>query len=168
MYCPKGPDSWCKWQNDHSYEPKLSLPSTVKHEVRPIFMDLSDERLLNKCLHGLTQNVNETLNGMIWERCPKSIFIGRQVLLLGVCSAVLGLNDGSDGLSKVFKVMNLTPGELFKSAAAASDINRIQIADRQAGKIVQRRRKQLRAIKKKFIDNNTDTEGGDMYKAGTF
>ena len=75
MYCPKGPDSWCKWQNDHSYEPKLSLPSAVKHEVHRSAW--SDARLLNKCLHGLTQNVNEILNGMIWDRCPKSILVGK-------------------------------------------------------------------------------------------
>ena len=31
----------------------------------PIFTDLTSENLLSKCLHGQTQNNNESLNGLI-------------------------------------------------------------------------------------------------------
>ena len=31
-----------------------------------------------------TQNQNESLNGMIWNRLPKSVFVGADVLQFGV------------------------------------------------------------------------------------
>ena len=37
-------------------------------KIKPIFEDLSKDELLQRCLHGRTQNANESFNGMIWER----------------------------------------------------------------------------------------------------
>ena len=39
--------------------------------IKPVFQDLSRIDLLTKCTRGLTQNVNECLNGLIWDGCPK-------------------------------------------------------------------------------------------------
>ena len=50
---------------------------------------MSDDSLLSKCLDGKTQNQNESLNGMIWERVPKGTFVGSEVLQLGVYDAVM-------------------------------------------------------------------------------
>ena len=57
----------------------------------PVFVSLSDDNLLQKCLHGKTQNNNESLNGLLWKRCPKDVFVGRVTLELGVASAVTAL-----------------------------------------------------------------------------
>jgi hypothetical protein len=46
-------------------------------------------------LDGKTQNQNESLNGMIWNRLRKSIFVGGNVLQLGVYDAVAHINMGS-------------------------------------------------------------------------
>jgi hypothetical protein len=46
-------------------------------------------------LDGKTQNQNESLNGMIWNRLPKRIFVGGNVLQLGVYDAVAHFNMGS-------------------------------------------------------------------------
>lgn len=43
-------------------------------ELKPIYKDLSDDRLLSKCLHGLTQNCNESFNRTVYDRIPKSNF----------------------------------------------------------------------------------------------
>ena len=56
---------------------------------------LSSNDLLVKCLDGKTQNQNESLNGMIWNRLPKRIFVGGNVLQLGVYDAVAHFNMGS-------------------------------------------------------------------------
>ncbi|GFV32518.1 hypothetical protein TNCV_1054991 [Trichonephila clavipes] len=34
------------------------------------------EGLIEKCLHGRTQNPNESFNKCIWERIPKTVFVG--------------------------------------------------------------------------------------------
>jgi hypothetical protein len=51
--------------------------------IKPIFIRLSSNELLSKCLDGETQNQNESINGMIWNRIPKNIFVGFDVLELG-------------------------------------------------------------------------------------
>ena len=84
--CPRSSESWCKFQADKVntglYKNKLGLPSVVRDAIKPVFMDLSDDNLLKKCLHGQTQNNNESLNGVIWKRCTKDVFVGRSTLLL--------------------------------------------------------------------------------------
>ena len=61
IFCPKTKDSWYRWQSDKltgksTYKTKLSLPEAIKTLLRPIFMDLSSDSLLEKCLHHKTQN----------------------------------------------------------------------------------------------------------------
>ena len=71
-------------------------------------MNLSEEELLLKCLHGQTQHTNEALNAIIWTRCPKNIFVGRRVLELGVNFAILNFNNGSKGLFDVLNYFDLS------------------------------------------------------------
>ena len=40
-----------------------------------IFLELSEDFELGKCLHGKTQNANESFDGTIWERIPKNTFV---------------------------------------------------------------------------------------------
>ena len=49
----------------------MSIPNAIKETLLPIFKDLSDPELLEKCLHGQTQNVNESLNSSVWQKCPQ-------------------------------------------------------------------------------------------------
>ena len=37
-----------------------------------------------KCLHGLTQNQNESFNGTIWNRIPIGTYVGLRQLEIGV------------------------------------------------------------------------------------
>ena len=70
---------------------------------------MSDEELLKKCLHEKTQKNNESLNGVIWKKCPKDVFIGRATLEIGVASAVLNFNDGSSGVLNVLNSLKIEP-----------------------------------------------------------
>ena len=54
-FCPTGEDSWCKYHaNKDTYRPKLGLPIVIREFMKLLFMELSDEKLLAKCLHGKT------------------------------------------------------------------------------------------------------------------
>ena len=86
--------------------------------IKPVFISFSDEELLKKCLHGKTQNNNESLNGVIWKKCPKDVFVGRATLEIGVASAVLNFNDGSSGVLNVLNSLKIEPGKFtFKFVA---------------------------------------------------
>ena len=65
--------------------------------IKPIFLDLRKDTLLVKCLHGKTRNENEALNNLIWTKCPKNVYAEREVLEIGVCSAIININDGAYG-----------------------------------------------------------------------
>ena len=56
------------------------------------------------------QNSNEAFNNIIWNKCPKNVYLGRSVLEIGTNSAVLDFNDGSFGMSSVFKYFGISNG----------------------------------------------------------
>lgn len=66
----------------------------VMDKIKPVLVHLSQTKLLKKCLHGRTQNPNESVNNVIWNRLPKSVFVGIKTLHFGAYEAVASLNDG--------------------------------------------------------------------------
>ena len=77
-HCPKTADSWVRLSTGHInktklFKPGVGLPQEILEiNVNPIYADLSDNKLLDKCLHGKTQNANESFNAMIYDRRLKS------------------------------------------------------------------------------------------------
>ena len=69
----------------------------------PILRDLSNETLLDKCLHGYSQNDNEAINSFIWKKFPKAVFVSKKVLEIAVVSV-------SNRLKPVFYDLGLVFG----------------------------------------------------------
>ena len=70
VHCPVGPKSWCTCQSDiangtSTHKHRKGLPPTVNKHVKSVFDNLSTDELLTKCLHGKSQNQNESFNGTI-------------------------------------------------------------------------------------------------------
>jgi len=88
---PKRQDNWQKTLITHV---KISIDPAVVKIIAPVFShkDLGKEELSKKCLHSTTQNVNESLNNVIWVRFPKRIYVGRNVFKMSM-SAVIAYND---------------------------------------------------------------------------
>ena len=86
------------------------MPVDVRKAILPIYHDLTKPELLVKCLHGKTQNANESFNGMIWNRVPKSTHVGLNILNLGVFDAITHFNYGSKATLDVLKQLNIEPG----------------------------------------------------------
>ena len=107
MFCDKGETTWCKYQKPKlegtAFVDKPDIPIVKRDLILPVFTDLSKPDLLKKCLHGKTQNNNECLNGVVWKRIPKYIFVGRKVLEIGICSAIINFNDGATGFCKCYE-----------------------------------------------------------------
>ena len=56
---------------------------------------MSENDLLNRRLRGMTQNQNESINGVLWGQCPKIKFCNRQKDELAVSETVCEFNTGA-------------------------------------------------------------------------
>ena len=104
-----------------------------------IFRELSNEELLRKCIHGETQNANESFSNIIWMKCRKQVFVERSFLQLCVNSAILQFNEGQFGIAKVFKKLGIQNGVcltlfLIKLTNAAFKVQLIKHQIRQKQK----------------------------------
>lgn len=117
-YRPNGTISWCGWKRDTAnrtseYTPKHQCPpKVVLNAVLPVFKRLSDKSLLEKCVHGSTQNASESSNSLIWQKAPKTVFCGRDAIKTTVPMAVsiYNYNDGKTMLTSVLKELGILPG----------------------------------------------------------
>ena len=130
QYCPDGPNSWCQFKKDkanntNNYKPGPGLPDNVIAKVKPVYNRLSNDELLKKCLDGKTQNQNESLNGMIWNRLPKGVFVGATVLKFGVYDAVAHFNIGSKAAVSIMDELGMVPGKYFLEGMKEIDKKRI-------------------------------------------
>lgn len=170
--CPRTSDSWCHYQADRlngtsTYKETPGIPEIIREAIKPVFLDLSDDKLLSKCLHGKTQNNNESINGVIWKRCPKDVYVGRSTIEMGVASAVISFNDGLSSVVKVYEELNVIPGDFTFEFCSKKDTSRVTVMERKSSVEVKKRRKHLRAVKKGFIDTTEEKEGL-VYGAGLF
>ena len=122
---------------------------------------------MRKCLHGTTQNKNEALNGVIWQKCPKKVYVERFTLEIGVCSAVINFNSDSQGIIKVLENCSISPGHFTKLFCEKKDKSRVDNMNRKSTGKVKLIRKQLLARRKGYADKHLETEGV-TYGAGKF
>ena len=113
--CPPGENSWCGYQKDiargtSDYEHSHPLPKAVANTIRPTFEALSNEDLLKRCLHGGTQNQNEAINALIWQRATKETHSGLAVVELATFLAVSYFNDGAISINLVLEDLGIPPG----------------------------------------------------------
>jgi hypothetical protein len=111
--------------------------------------------------------VNKSLNGLIWDRCPKTTDVEHETVALSTYLAVLKFNDGDITYLKIFEDLDMKPGMFTCQGAQKCDQSRIRLSARKSKETVKSRRKTLRHMRKKYIDNVEGVEGV-MYEAGGF
>ncbi|GFV88509.1 uncharacterized protein TNCV_1243221 [Trichonephila clavipes] len=167
--CPLGEDSWCGYNRSivtgEFYIHKHSLPESILLKVKKVFRDLTEKDLLKKCLHGRTQNPNESFNKCNWERIPKTVFVGIETLKFGVMDAVICFNDGYVSRIKVFEALGIKPGYNTERALFIIDNKRIFEAERIVNKVSLEARNK-RSLKRKMDKQNLDEE--NEYQAGKY
>ncbi len=173
LLCPDGENSWCKWKKDlatgkNTYKKSINIPKWIYNLLRPIFEELSSDDLLSKCLHGKTQNANEALNNIIWQKCPKTTFVERQTLECAVNSAVIQFNEGPNGIHSVLEALGVKAGIVTTPSSNKRTYRRNKNINKKMSDKSKKRRKLLRGIKKGYIDKEKEQEGGDSYVSGGF
>ena len=114
--------------------------------MKPIFLELSYGDLLVRCLHGKTQNPNES--GMIWPRIPKDTFLKLGQFEMGVYDAVAHFNQGNAATLQIYENMNVVPGYYTTIGCTEDNICRLKNAFRQSTSKSKHRRKLLRGVRK--------------------
>ncbi|GFX66216.1 uncharacterized protein TNCV_341911 [Trichonephila clavipes] len=168
--CPLSEDSWCGYNRSivtgEFYIHKHSLPESILLKVKKVFRDLTEKDLLKKCLHGRIQNPNESFNKCIWERIPKTVFVGIETLKFGVMDAVICFNDGYVSGIKVFEALGIKPGYNTERALLIIDNKRIFEAERIVNKVSLEASNKRRSLKRKMDKQNLDEE--NEYQAGKY
>lgn len=170
--CPEGPDSWCKYKRmlhggDKFVEKSPGLPDSVIKAIKPTYLELCDQDLLKKCLHGMTQNNNESFNNVLWSILPKETFVQQKTLELGAHIAVLLFNSGYLGLLPVFNFLEISIDPLMLQNYVGIDKDRIRKSRRQSLPATKLFRKKQKAKKKAKLVKN-EVKEGVTYKYGEF
>ena len=164
-YCPKDAETWCKYQQSKVEDTEFKgdrvntcLP--VYDLIRPLWLKWSNDDLLNKCLHGQTQNVNEAFNQIVWKRAPKDVFVGKNIFQMAVASAVVSFNDGASGIIKIMQEIGLTIGYFNMESSRNTDLKRISAIAHKATDKRKSQRKKLHAKKKGYSVSDKDYGAG--------
>ena len=80
----------------------------------PTYVNLTNPDDLVKCLHGKTQNANESFNGMMWEIIPKIRYVILEKLEFGVFDAIATFNIGKKASLDILGELNVQPGTYTK------------------------------------------------------
>lgn len=161
--CPEGKESWCKYNKAVAEKKPLTglhkntVPQAIMKAIKPTFRALAQRDLLKKCLHGTTQNVNESFNSVIWTRIPKNNFVTMRTLEFGVYEAVASYNDGNITKCKVLSAMGLEPGVRLISAMKLLDLERIRRAEKAISDFLRQARRQERLHKRRLEENEEET-----------
>lgn len=121
--------------------------------MKPVFQDLASEDLLKRCLHGGTQNQNESFNNLVWTYIPKNTFVGHSVLEVGVYEAILSYNGGFQACTDVLSRLGIPLSYDCKTASVRIDERRVSEADR-----VQKAKKSNKRAKE--MDDGCDADYG--------
>lgn len=118
-YCPEGADSWCFYQHATATGQDTTPPpghdpisADIASKLVAEFEQLTDTAKLERCCRNMTQNANEAFNAQIWKRCPKTIYVSRFVVKLGVALALLAFNRGAVGVLRMLHELNLPQSRL--------------------------------------------------------
>ncbi|KAJ8893660.1 hypothetical protein PR048_006260 [Dryococelus australis] len=166
----KGEESWCKYNRGkitgETYGHLHSLPFAIMEEIKPIFRGLSDINLLKKCLHGRTQNPNEYVNSVIWNRLPKTVFVQIRTLHFGVYDAVASFNKDNIAKCKVLEELGLSIGSLTADAILQIYLESLRQAEMRVKILHEKIRQARRSVKRKLESEMEEDIYDPIYGAG--
>ena len=171
-YCPTGKKSWCAWQRDKElgtsvYNSKDCLPEVFMDLLKPIFNDLSSEVLLKRCVLGVTQNPNESINSLVWLRCPKHKFNGAKIVKSAAAAAILQFNGGATMSASLMKEMGTPANESSFTKLEKKNNERIKMAEKAGDEKEKRKRAAMQHLKIAREEALREMEG-QSYGPGCF
>ena len=87
---------------------------------------------------------------------------------LGVNSAVIGLNEAGNGVMRVLEKLGIDIGKETVGGTARKNKTKIKKMNLKTLDSTKMRRKQLRKVRKGFLDKERETEKEESYVTGGF
>ena len=115
----------------------------------------------------MTQNVNECLNGLIWDRCPKATYVEQETVALAAHLAVPKFNNGDISILKILTGLDIAAAIFPSKGAEDCDNARIKLSAKKVTEKVKQRGKTLRHARKHYIDTVEENERV-TYEPGAF
>lgn len=116
LFCPENVESWCKWRQ-HEAAGTLSLfshPPALDEDtqqiLKPIYEELTQDDLIERCLGFNTQNNNESFNACVWCLVPKHVFCDKKILEIATRTTVCVFNEGQRPILKILEAMGYLLG----------------------------------------------------------
>jgi hypothetical protein len=72
------------------------------------------------------------LNGLIWDRCPKTTYAELETVTLATYLAVLKFNDGDISFLKISEDLDIEPGVFTLKGAEKCDVSRIKLSAKKS------------------------------------
>ena len=116
--------------------------------------------MLETAVAGQTQNANESLHHVLWQRCPKEGFAGLATVECAAAMAAVEFNRGATALGEIIQ-------DHAKCAFRAMDRKRVHHAEKKSSKKEKWLRKKRCAKRKGLIDKEEAAEE-PMYESGAF
>jgi hypothetical protein len=114
------------------YKGNECLPSVFLKVLKPVFTTLNETELLKRCVLGAIQNINESLNGLVWSRCHKRKHHGAKTVQCAVASGVIQLNCGGTNRAKIMAELSIPGDTLTKKASTVKNRKHVSQADLRA------------------------------------
>lgn len=175
--CPDGEDSWCFYRRavakrevppSHKKYLGTALSMEIIQKIMPVYQRLANDELLKRCLRGKTQNANESLHSIIWNKCGKDTFVGKQKICTAVAEGVSEFNQGCMTTANFkWSVFGVSPGENTTVICQKRDKRRIQQSVKRLQNAYKQARKQKKYCKTKEQKKQKEKEG-PTYGAGQF
>ena len=115
--------------------------------LTPLFDRLSEKKLLKRCLPGLSENVNESVNSLVWNRCPKHRNRGVKSVETAAASAIMQFNIGATGRHGVMKELEIPAAFYTKAGSGRKNEKRVKQANRRVQKKFKAGRQKIRQAK---------------------
>ena len=90
---------------------------------------IREDSLLSTCLDCKTQDQNEELNGMVWERVTKGLFVGSDIFQFGIYDEVANFNIGCQASVMILQKLGISPGYHCLTESQRTDSLRISKAN---------------------------------------
>lgn len=144
QYCPAGADSWCAYQKAVATKQNYNHPPAFDDEVQgllqPIYEELTDEKVLERCL-------------------------GKKTLEIAALSAACIFNEGLLPVLKVMEVMGVKIGLEARRFADKANDRRLDRAEHEATEASKEHRTAAR--NSRILQNDAyEEQEGVVYEAG--
>ena len=109
-----------------------SVQPDLRKALRPIYEELTEDDLLERCVGAFSQNNNEYYHSVIWRLAPKLRICGKRTIESAVHIAACTFNEGQRTLSVIMKELCCIVGENCYKQLEASYDQRLERADRRS------------------------------------